>query len=292
MKEQLCWLNGNVVPLKEAKIGVLDLGVLRGFGIYEGITAFRGEPFHFDAHWERFERSAKPLGLTLPYSSGEVLEAMRELIKRNTDGSPSTKSNLVLGERANIRMILTGGEAEGGIEHVPGRETLYITAEEFAPLPEVLYERGGHLIQHDHLRFMPEAKTIGYITAVTLQDKRKADGAVEILYTSGERVLECATSNIFIVKDSAVITPDAGVLKGITRNVTIELARGAYQVEERPVMLAELFAADEAFITSSFKDIVPIVSIGAHTIGSGEPGAVTRDLMARFAAHTQSQPAV
>lgn len=271
---QYCYLNGEIIPLAEAKIGVLDLGVLRGFGIYEGITAFAGEPFHYDAHWERFERSAKPLGLVIPRTKEEVLEATRTLIKRNTHG-----------ERANIRMVLTGGEAEGGLEHVKGRETLFIVAEEFVPLPTALYEHGGHLIAHDHQRFMAEAKTIGYITAVMLQEKRRAEGAIEILYTNGDRVLECATSNIFIVKNGVIATPDADVLKGITRNVVIDIARALYPVEERPISLEEFFGADEVFMTSSFKDIVPIVSVDERTIGSGKPGPVTRDLMSRFARH-------
>lgn len=276
--EQFCYLDGDLLPLKEARIGVLDLGVLRGFGIYEGITAFGGEPFHFDAHWERFEKSAKPLGLIIPRTKGEVLDAMRTLIKRNTSGS-----------RANIRMVLTGGEAEGGLEHVKGRETLFIIAEPFVPLPATLYENGGHLIAHNHQRFMAEAKTIGYITAVTLQEKRKAEGAVEILYTSGDRVLECATSNIFVVKNGVIATPDTDILKGITRNVVIELARETYPVEERPVSINELLNADEVFMTSSFKDIVPIVSVDDKTIGPGKPGPITRGLMSRFAAHTKAQ---
>jgi branched-chain amino acid aminotransferase len=275
MNNLQCYINGEFVPLENAKIGVYDLGVLRGFGIYEGITAFSGEPFHFDDHWERFLRSAELLGLQIPATSDEVRDAMRALVKNNTTGL-----------RAIIRMVLTGGEAEGGLEHVPGRETLYIVTEQFVPFPAVLYEQGGHLISHDHQRFMPGAKTIGYITAVMLQSKRKASKAIEILYTHGDRVLECATSNIFIVHGGIVITPETDVLKGITRNVTIDLAREAYTVEERSVTIEELLAADEVFMTSSFKDIMPIVSLDEHTLGNGAPGPVTKDLMRRFAEHT------
>lgn len=273
---QFCYLNGEMLPLVEAKVSVLDLGILRGFGIYEGITAFNGEPFLFNDHWARFGRSATPLGLVIPRTKEEVLDAMRTLIKHNASGP-----------RANIRMVLTGGEAEGGLEHVKGRETLFIVAEEFVPLPAALYENGGHLITHDHQRFMAETKTIGYITAVTLQERRRAAGAIEILYTSGGRVLECATSNVFIVKDGVIATPDANILKGITRNVVIELARESHSVEECPISLEEFFDADEVFITSSFKDIVPIVSVDARIIGSGKPGPITHDLMARFAEHTK-----
>lgn len=277
MSGPLCYLNGTLIPLAEARVGVLDLGMLRGFGIYEGITAFSDKPFRFNDHWERFELSAHALGLVIPAKKEEIEAAMRELIKRNSPG-----------KRAGIRMVLTGGEALHGLEHVPGRETLFIVAEPVVPLSSELYEKGAKLITYEHQRFMPEMKTINYITAVILQEKRKAAGAIEILYTSNDRVLECATSNVAIVKNGKVITPDADILKGVTRKVMLEVAREAHQVEERAVSIDEFFDADEAFITSSFKDIVPIVTVDARTIGTGKPGLVTKDLMKRFAAYANS----
>ncbi|MDO8231638.1 MAG: aminotransferase class IV [bacterium] len=274
--EPLCFLNGEIIPLRDAKIGILDLGVLRGFGVYDGLTSFSGEPFHFKDHWERFQTAAHALGLTIPYSAEEIREAMRKVIAQN---APNT--------RANLRMVLTGGEAEHGITHVPGRETLFITAEPAVPLPNELYERGCSITKHDHQRFMPEIKTTNYITAVTLQKKRLATDAIEILYMNGDRVLECATSNIFIIKDGTLHTPDTGILKGVTRKIILELASGTYPTTERPIPLDDMHSADEVFITGSFKDIVPVVSIDNHTIGSGKPGTITRDLMRRFAAHTR-----
>ncbi len=275
--EPVCYLNGAIVPLSEARLGVLDLATLRGFGVYEGLTSFAGEPFHFSDHWDRFLSSAAALGLVVPATAHEVREAMRAVIAHNAPGT-----------RANLRMVLTGGEALSGIEHVPGRESLFITAEAATPLPAALYERGGHLISREHQRFMPEMKTIHYITAVMLQRERAAAQAIEILYTANGHALECATSNVFIVKDGAVITPDTGILKGITRQVTLALARATRPTEERAVPTSELLSADEAFITSSFKDIVPIVSIDEHRISSGAPGPVTRDLMARFGQYTET----
>jgi D-amino acid aminotransferase len=273
--DELCYLNGQLVPLSEAKVSVLDLGMLRSFGIYEGITAVAGEPFHFDDHFDRFKISAEKLGLTLATDKATAREATRELISKN----------IPVGERASIRMLLTGGQAEGGIEHVPGRETFYIIAERAEPLPRAWYEEGASLITQEHQRFMPEAKTINYITAVMSQPRRKEAGAAEVLYHANGQVLECATSNIFIVKDGMVVTPSENILPGITRKVVLELAREAdYPVEERAVTLAELFDADEIFITSSFKDIVPINSVDDKHIGTVCPGPVTRDLMTRFAA--------
>ncbi len=270
--EEVCYLNGAIVPLEEARVSVLDLGMLRSFGIYEGVTAVAGEPFHFDDHFERLARSAEALGLTLSIGLEEARGAAREVVRHNARGA----------ERASIRVLLTGGVAEGGLEHVPGRETFYIWATAAESLPSGLYTEGGSLITHEHQRFMPSSKTTNYITAVTLQPKRKAAGAIEILYTAGGKVLECATSNVFIVRDGKVATPKDDMLAGITRKVTLELAREAYPTEECAIPIGELFAADECFITSSFKDIVPIVSVDGRQIGNGAPGPITRDLMAHY----------
>src|SRR3989344_5711065 len=154
--ESLCFLNGALIPLKEAKISVLDLSIVRGFGIYEGITAVGGKLFRFEDHWERFQNSAQTLGLVIPHTKIEIEEAMNKLAAHNAPGA-----------RASLRMVLTGGESKNGLEHIPGNETLLIIAGIVTPLPRELYERGGHLIQHDHQRFVPEIKTINYITAVT-----------------------------------------------------------------------------------------------------------------------------
>jgi len=270
----LCYLNGKMLPVKEACVSVLDLGMLRSFGIYEGITAVAGEPFHFDDHFDRLEASAERLGLTLAVDKEAAREATRELIRKN----------IPVGERASIRLLLTGGEAEGGLSHVPGRETFYIIVERAEPLPSEWYDQGASLLLHEHQRFMPEAKTTNYVTAVTLQGPRKAAGAAEVLYHAGGYMLECATSNAFIVKDGVVITPIKDILPGITRKVALALLREAgYPVEERAVTLDELYAADEAFITSSFKDIVPINSADDKHIGTVCPGPITKDLMELFA---------
>lgn len=276
MIDPICYLDGKFIPLKDANVGVLDLGLLRGFGIYEGIAAFSGEPFHFHDHFERFVISAKALGLTLSVSENEARETLKQVVAHNSPGT-----------RASVRMVLTGGRAEGGLEHVPGRETFFITADPTIPLPEALYEKGASLITYEHQRFLPEFKTTNYINAVMLQPKRKAAGAIEILYISQGTVLECATSNICIVKNGTVIAPKENILPGITRKVVLDLARSVYPVEERTATTDELFGADEVFVTSSFKDVVPVVSIDSRTIGSGKPGSITKDIGIRFTAYTK-----
>lgn len=269
----VCFLQGNIIPLEEAKVGILDLALLRGFGIYEGLAAHRGEPFRFTDHWKRLQSSAQALSLSIPFSETEVLEAMRHIIRQNAgDG------------RAIVRMILTGGRADGGIKHVSGREVLYIVAEPMTPYPPEWYTLGAHTIIHEHKRLLPEYKTIDYTAAVLLQPLLAKNAAAEAIYVSKGEVLECTGSNVFIVRDGVISTPKDSILLGITRKVTIELAsESGHSVQERAISLPELLSADEVFITSSFKDVVPVTSVDAHSISNGAPGKVTQELMARFA---------
>ncbi len=269
-----CFLNGEVLLLEEAKVSVLDIGLMRGYGVYDGLASVNGKVFKFSDHWQRFTDGAHALGLNIPITEESCEKKIKEICEKS--GLSNT--------RANIRMILTGGNTVGGIEFDFERPTFYITAEKFESLPKEYYENGAKLLTYPYRREMPEHKTINYVTAVKLQDWRKAEGAVEILYVEGGEVLECATSNVCVVKDKTVITPAENVLRGITLKAVLEIAKEAgYKVEKRIVDESDLKSADEVFITSSFKDIVPIVKIDDFEVGSGKVGEVTRDLMERFA---------
>lgn len=270
--EPLAWLDDALTPVSRAAIGVYDLALLRGFGIYEGLAAHDGEPFRFADHYARFQSSAKALGLSIPLDEAAALEAMRAVVRANAPAG-----------RATVRMLLTGGVADGGIVHVTGRERFFILAEPMKPYPAAWYETGATAVTHPHKRALPQYKTIDYIAAVNLQPKLAETKSAEVIYTHDGNVLECTGSNLFAVKDGTLVTPKDDVLFGITRKVTLEVAREAgIPVEERVLPLAELLDADEAFITSSFKDIVPLVAVDGSPIGSGSPGPVTRRLMQLF----------
>lgn len=293
---EYCFLNGKILPLAEAKVGVEDIGLLRGYGIYDGLAAFDGKPFHFTDHWNRFLSGAHILNLSVPVTEEKAERMIEEIVVKSS-----------YGKRANVRLILTGGKTLNGIEYNFEDSTFYIIAEKWESLPQDYYENGAKLITHRHMRELPEYKTINYIRAVNLQDFRKKEKAVEILYTYDSEILECATSNIFIVKNGILITPAENILKGITRKVVLELARLSLSMsneqaekistqnelilglEECPVTEEELKTADEVFITSSFKDIVPIVKIDNFEIGNGQVGPITRDLMVKFAKIISSQ---
>lgn len=272
MKEY-CFLNGKILPVEEAKVSVLDIGLLRGYGIYDGLTTIDGKPFRFADHWQRFIDGAHALNLNIPITEDSCEKKIIEIVEKSG-----------LSDRANIRMILTGGNTVAGIEYIFESPTFYITAERWEPLPEEYYESGAKLVTYKHLREMPEHKTTNYIQAVNLQGWKKEEKAVEILYVHEGQVLECATSNVCLVKDGVIITPAENVLGGITLKVILELVENrGYKIEKRLVYEEELKTADEVFITSSFKDIVPIVKIDDFMVGNGAVGPMTNDLMEQFA---------
>jgi len=268
----MCYLDGKILPLAEAKVGVYDIGLLRGFGIYEALTTYNHKPFMFADHMARFRHSTGNLAIRIPISDAEIEDVLSTLIALNVEK----------GHEAVIRMVLTGGTALEGIQYDPEKPTFYILVEQLVHLTPDVFEQGSSVTLFDFQRQFPESKTTNYIQAVLLQEERKKAGAIEILYTARGEVLECATSNFFIVKDGTIITANEHILFGITRKVAIDVARKEFTVDERAVSVEEMWHADEAFLTSSFKDVVPVVKVGDCAIGDGKVGPVTKRVMELF----------
>jgi branched-chain amino acid aminotransferase len=265
-----CYINGKIVTADKISISPYDIGLMRGYAIYEGITTRNRKIFYLKEHLSRFKKSAKALGIKIPITDKEITKILDQLIKKNGFS------------RTNFRVILTGGEALNGIELQKNKATFLILSEKWKKLSDELYERGGSLITHEHQRFMPEIKTTNYITAVKLQPKRRQVNAIEILFTFNGKVLECSTSNIFLFKNNKLITPKNNVLGGITKMAVIDSVKTIFKIEERDVTLQELLNADEVFITSSYKDIVPIVKIDGKKIKKGLVGESTKLVMKLF----------
>lgn len=267
-----CYLNGKIMPIDEAKVSIKDIGLLRGFGIYEAMATANRKPFMFADHMARYRRTASELHLKIPASEEEILVAITELIARNVPA----------GQEATVKFFVTGGTAIHGIEYDYETPTFYMLVDPLVPFDPHYYSDGASVTVFEHLRQFPQLKTTNYIQAVMLQQARKDAGAVEILYTWGGKVLECATSNFMIVKDGHVITAKDNILFGITRKVALDVSRPHFTIEEREVSVEELYAADEAFLTSSFKDVMPVVKAGDKVIGDGKVGPVTKRVMELF----------
>ena len=272
-----CYLDGKIITSDKLLVSGYDIGLLRGYAVYDGITTHNKKPFYLSAHLDRFRKSSLRLGLKIPLTDAAITKIIETLIKKNGF------------HRANLRLILSGGETIDGIEYRASRPTFFIIAEKWNPLPKHLYEKGGKLVTEKHLRFMPETKTTHYITAVKLQSKRKKAKAVEILFVSNGEVLECSTSNIFMFIGDVLVTPQDNILLGITRRAVLDIAEKHFKIEERTITMAELMKASEIFVTSSFKDIVPIVKIDRKIVGGGRVGKNTRKLMKLFSELTKDR---
>ena len=260
------YINGQWVHPDNATISINDVGVLRGYSVFESLRTYDRRPFHLDQHMIRLFRSARLIDMDIPWSAQYIAEIVRDVIARNTY------------QHAAIRLLVTGGESEDGI--LPsGIPTLAVL---ITPLKERDMEQfaaGCKLITTKLQRNAPEAKTANYIAAVRSLKEAVRRGATDALFVNErDHVLEATRSNFFIFRGNTLITPHRGILLGITRNVVLELARGKFPIEERPILLDELALADEAFITSSSKEITPVIQIDDRIIGDGKPGQRTYQL--------------
>ncbi|MDQ3014613.1 MAG: aminotransferase class IV [bacterium] len=268
-----CYHNGKIISTDKAGFSVQDIGILRGYGIFDFATTYNGKPFLLKEHCLRLRKSAKLMKLSVPLSDAQIEKIVAELLQKNKL------------KDANIRILITGGKTVDGLSYEQKNNTCTILLHEKKLLSEDVYTKGATLMVHEHLRPFYESKTTNYITAVHLQEKLKKVGAIEILYTFKEKVLECSTANFFIFKGDTLITPKDMVLIGITRNLVLKLAKKAgFLIEERDIAEHELQEATEAFITSTNKEVLPIVKVGSQKIGDGKVGKNSKELRELFTA--------
>lgn len=269
------YINGEFVEEQQARISVNDLSVLRGFGVFDFLRTYNGTPFHLDDHLLRLERSAKLINLRLPHSTAQIREIILETLSRNSN------------KESNIRIVLTGGSSVDGITPGASPQLLVMISTVTNP-PGQWYTEGAKIITCHVERFMPGAKSINYIPAILCQAEARSQKGIEALYVDKDGyLLEGTTSNIFGLIDNTLVTPPCDrVLPGITRQVTLELAKNEYSIEERRLHKDEIRLLDEAFITSSVKEIVPIVAIDAVKLNNEKVGSRTKNIMELFRGYT------
>lgn len=256
-----CVFNGRLMPVNEASLSITDLGVLRGYGFFDYLRTYNGIPFLLEEHLDRLERTSSILNLEIPYSRNQIIQWINELLEKNGF------------QESHIKIVVTGGPSSDGM--TIESPTFYILITPVTPNPSSLYTDGITVLMHEYLRPFPEAKSLNYLTSLSLWKKRKEMNAYEILYTHNGNVLEASTSNVFLIKNSVLITPKDTILAGITRDVVLRIAKDVHTVEVRDVTIDELLHADEVFITASNKEVMPVVKIENQTIGNGIPGQQT-----------------
>jgi branched-chain amino acid aminotransferase len=263
--KRIAFFNGGFIEEEQVSLHVSDLAIQRGYGVFDYFRTVNNVPVFLEHYLDRFARSAATMRLDMQYSRAELISIIEELISRNDIAS------------SGMRMELTGGYSPDSYEM--GKPNFFIIHQPLKPRATELVEKGMKIITHSYVRDLPQVKSINYLMGVWLQEKVRAAGASDVLYHLDNEVSEFARSNFFIVtQDDVVATPSKNVLHGITRMKTLELARQYFSAEERPVTIHDIRECKEAFMTSTTKQIIPIVQADGITVGNGKPGDITRAL--------------
>jgi len=276
----LASVNGVITAAEEARVSVLDNGFAFGDSVYEVLRTYSGRPFEPDRHFRRLRASAERLGFDVGLTNGELLARTDALLARAANSE------------SYLRIVVSRGVGDCSyhLEAVRG-PTVVVICKPFSPYPDWHYDQGIRVaavgVRRNHPRALdPAIKTSNLLNNVLAVREAQARQAEEALLLNHEGFLaEGASTNVFLARAGVLRTPPlaAGILAGITREVTIELARHlGLDVREEPARLEDLLAADEAFLTSTTREVVPIRQLDEQLIGSGTPGPLTRRLLAEF----------
>jgi branched-chain amino acid aminotransferase len=274
------WHDGGWYDRETAKVSVYDHGLLYGDGVFEGIRVYGGKVFRLREHLERLYDSAKAIWLEVPLPLDELAALTEEAVRR---------SGL---DEAYLRHIVTRGVGDLGLDpRKCAKPSVLIIVDSIKLWPPEVYAKGLRVVtagtpipQREALS--PRVKSLNYLAHILAKIEGIQAGADEvIMLDSAGHVAEGSGQNLFIVKHGVVSTPapHSGILKGVTRDAVIEIARAAgHEVRETILNRYDVYTADEAFFTGTASELVAIRELDGRTIGAGEQGPVTRDLTARF----------
>ena len=278
-------VNGLIVDQEHARVSVFDHGFLYGEGVYETLRTYNGQPFLFDRHMRRLRNSAGMLALPIPISNAEIGTRFLDTMQAGgLVGGP--------GNEAYIRLMVTRGVGELSYDPAacPQPSIVVIVKPQIDP-PADVFERGVAVAIVSTVRNHPETvnpliKSNNLLNNALAMQEAVRRGAYEgIMRNYRGELAECTTSNLFIIKNGAALTPPlgAGLLPGITREFLFEIgAERRIAVREAVLLDEDLFGADEAFLTSSTRELVPIVRVDDRPVGSGRPGPLTGTLLQAF----------
>jgi branched-chain amino acid aminotransferase len=272
-------VNGRISDEREAVISVFDHGFLYGEGIYETLRTYNGRLFLYDRHTRRLRNSARLIQLMIPFTDDDLARQICATIA-------ATKLD---GKEAYVRMLVTRGVGEltYDLKATP-KPSWVIIAKALVEPPAEIYERGCKVVLVDVVRNHPASvnpmiKNNNLMNQALAAQQAFERGAFDgVMRNYRGELTECATSNLFIVKNGIALTPpvECGLLPGITRELIFELGRDVgIEVREQVLRDDNLFDAGEAFLTSTTREVVPIVAVNERAIGNGKPGIVTRKLL-------------
>jgi branched-chain amino acid aminotransferase len=278
-------VNGRIFDQEHAVVSVFDHGFLYGEGVYETWRTYNGQPFLFERHMRRLRNSSGMIALAVPLTNEQLNARCRETLRVAGLGE-ATKID------AYVRVIVTRGVGE--LSYDPAgcaSPSIIVIVKPLAVPPPEVYERGVAvalvpIIRNHPGTVNPLIKSNNLLNNALAMQEASRRGAFEgVMRNYRGELAECTQSNLFIVKDGAALTPplDAGLLPGITREFVLELrSEAGIPIRETVLHDHDLLDADEAFLTSSIRELVPIVRVDDRPIGTGMPGPVSRTLLDRF----------
>ena len=277
---EVAFVNGRFLPLADAVVSIEDRGFQFGDGIYEVIRTYHGRPFEVAAHLERLNRSAQALGIPQPYSNEQWSRLIEDGIRRA--GYPEAK----------VYIQVTRGVAPRDHAYTSDLvPTTIMTVRELHPLSRTVLSAGVSVMTTEDIRWgRCDVKSVNLLANVLARQQGKQAGVFEVVLIREDHVTEGAVSNVMMVRDQTVITAPEGprILSGVTRAVVLRLARReGFSVQERFPSRAELYEAEEVFLTGTTVEVLGVISVDGRVIGRGQPGPVTGRLAQAFEASTR-----
>ena len=283
--QKLVWLNGEVTPLEDAKTSVADHSFLYGDGLFEGIRIYHHKVFKLDEHLDRLYHGIKYLNYKMTITQPELRQIILDTCK---------KSDMDAGY---IRLNVTRGTGLGlDPKNIDQKPNVMVMINSLALYPETAYETGLDVVTTSFKTIPadaldPRLKCIGkYASNILAKQEANTRGAGEGLMLNHQGELaECTGDNIFLIQNGVIRTPDpsSGILKGVTRDTVIDLARGiGIKVEECKLTPFDLYSADEAFLTGTAAEVIQMVTIDGRNIGDGQPGNITKQLIELYRKET------
>jgi branched-chain amino acid aminotransferase len=281
-------VNGRVSDQEHAVISVFDHGFLYGEGVYETLRTYNGEPFLFDRHMDRLRRSAGMLALHVPLTDLDIYARFRDTMRTARLGD-------VPDREAYLRILITRGVGE--LTYDPAAcptPSVVVIAKPHVNPPAEAFDKGVRvalvpIVRNHPGSVNPLIKSNNLLNNALAMQEAFRRGAFEgVMRNYRGELAECTQSNLFVVKNGVALTPpvDAGLLPGITRAFLFEVGADAgIDVREAVLRDADLLGADEAFLTSTTREVTPIVRVDDRAIGAGVPGPVTLALLARYREH-------
>ena len=278
------WLNGDFVSAVDASLSIFEHGLLYGDGIFEGLRSYNGQIFDTQAHVKRLFESARALMIELPYSFEEIEQSLPATLEANGLLTPD--------KDAYIRLVATRGVGMLGMSPTrAGRPNVFVIGMPLGIYRAEVYQQGMRAIISSVTRNHPNAmppriKSLNYLNNILAKIESHQAGVDEaIMLNQQGYIAEATADNVFIVRGGQLQTPptSAGILEGITRAHVIRLAREAgFEVVEKNLERVDLYTADEAFLTGTAAEIVPLVEVDGRRIGTGQVGPVTKDMMGAY----------